>query len=168
MTLFLRVNILGKERHRSKRLFSTSSVFISNNPCQPCSVKMRLSFSDWFIHLSRKRPAKLIVYMTWALSFPNISPVFHFSFLVKRILETTHLEHAYYPEEASAQVFFRRCRVPRFSLQERRVKTGQELTRIRPTLDITNKEEENIELTAYSGHNLWVEVSSFKYKTFVI
>ena len=47
-----------------------------------------------------------------------------------------------------------RCRVPRFSLQERRVKTGQELTRIRPTLDITNKEEGNIELTAYSGHNL--------------
>ena len=47
-----------------------------------------------------------------------------------------------------------RCRVPRFSLQERRFKTGQELTRIRPTLDIINKEEGNIELTAYSGHNL--------------
>ena len=46
-----------------------------------------------------------------------------------------------------------RCRVPRFSLQERRVKTGQELTRIRPTLDIINKEEGNIELTAYSGYN---------------
>ena len=47
-----------------------------------------------------------------------------------------------------------RCRVPRFSLQERRFKPGQELTRIRPTLDIINKEEGNIELTAYSGHNL--------------
>ena len=46
-----------------------------------------------------------------------------------------------------------RCRVPRFSLQERRLKTGQELTRIRPTLDIINKEEGNIELTAYSGYN---------------
>ncbi|RMX60119.1 hypothetical protein pdam_00019531 [Pocillopora damicornis] len=42
-----------------------------------------------------------------------------------------------------------RCRVPRFSLQE----SGQELTRIRPTLDIINKEEGNIELTAYSGYN---------------
>ena len=61
-----------------------------------------------------------------------------------------------------------RCRVPRFSLQERRFKTGQELTRNRPTLDIINKEEGNIELKAYSGHNLWVGVSSFKYKTFVI
>ena len=47
-----------------------------------------------------------------------------------------------------------RCRVPRFSLQERRLKTGQELTRNRPTLDIINKEEGNIELKAYSGHNL--------------
>ena len=46
-----------------------------------------------------------------------------------------------------------RCRVPRFSLQERRFKPGQELTRIRPTLDIINKEEGNIELTAYSGYN---------------
>ena len=36
----------------------------------------------------------------------------------------------------------------------RRVKTGQELTRNRPTLDIINKEEGNIELKAYSGHNL--------------
>ena len=61
-----------------------------------------------------------------------------------------------------------RCRVPRFSLQERRLKTGQELTRNRPTLDIINKEEGNIELKAYSGHNLWVGLSSFKYKTFVI
>ena len=43
-----------------------------------------------------------------------------------------------------------RCRVPRFSPQERRVKTGQELTRNRPTLDIINKEEGNIELKAYS------------------
>ena len=42
-----------------------------------------------------------------------------------------------------------RCRVPRFSLQE----SGQELTRIRPTLDIINKEEGNIELTACSGYN---------------
>nr|XP_058940791.1 allatostatin-A receptor-like [Pocillopora verrucosa] len=42
-----------------------------------------------------------------------------------------------------------RCRVPRFSLQE----SGQELRRIRPTLDIINKEEGNIELTAYSGYN---------------
>ena len=109
MTSFLRVNILGKESYRSKRLFFMSSVFIRNNPCQPCSVKMRLSFSDWFIHLSRKRPAKLIVYMTWALSFPNISPVLHFSFLVKRILE-----HAYYPEEASAQVFFHSQSLERF------------------------------------------------------
>ena len=43
-----------------------------------------------------------------------------------------------------------RCRVPRFSPQERRGKTGQELTRNRPTLDIINKEEGNIELKAYS------------------
>ena len=57
-----------------------------------------------------------------------------------------------------------RCRVPRFSLQERRFKTEQELTRNRPTLNIINKEEGNIELKAFSGHNLWVGVSSFKYK----
>ena len=60
-----------------------------------------------------------------------------------------------------------RCRVPRFSLQERRVKTGQELTRIRPTLDIINKEEGNIELTAYSGYNSWAGVYPLKHKTLV-
>ena len=48
--------------------------------------------------LNRERPTKLIVYMTWALSFPDISPVFHFSLSLKIILETTHKEHAHYPE----------------------------------------------------------------------
>ena len=47
-----------------------------------------------------------------------------------------------------------RCSVPRFLLQERRFKTRQELTRNRQTLDIINKEEGNIELTAYSVHNI--------------
>ena len=42
-----------------------------------------------------------------------------------------------------------RCRVPRFSAHKRRLEAGRELTRNVPALDIINREEGNIELTAY-------------------
>ncbi|XP_022785675.1 neuropeptide SIFamide receptor-like [Stylophora pistillata] len=42
-----------------------------------------------------------------------------------------------------------RCRVPRFSAHKRRLEAGPELTRNMPALDIINREEGNIEMTAY-------------------
>ena len=44
--------------------------------------------------------------MIWALSLPDISPAFYFSFSVKIILETTHKEHAHYPDEGKRSSIF--------------------------------------------------------------
>ena len=44
--------------------------------------------------------------MIWALSLPDISPAFYFSFSVKIILETTHKEHAHYPDESKRSSIF--------------------------------------------------------------